>query len=106
MPPRKPQSFIETIDPTHSVYGDAHAFTSDQRLATHALHLHDLGIIDDTMVTELSQPRKDVKEVEVKYTKEYLAMHPEYTGEDAHKLVSLEEAERRQRVRDGEMEGL
>lgn len=83
-----------------SVYGDKHAATEDAMLAAHAKHLHENGIIDGTMAAELSKPRRDLKEFTVNHTPTYLAMHPNYTGENHDDMPTLEEALRIQRAKD------
>ncbi|OAL44520.1 hypothetical protein IQ07DRAFT_474018, partial [Pyrenochaeta sp. DS3sAY3a] len=83
-----------------SVYGDKHAATEDAMLAAHAKHLHENGIIDDTMAAELSKPRRDLKEFTVNYTPAYLAMHPNYTGHNHDDMPTLEGALKIQKAKD------
>lgn len=93
---------IEVQD-IRSGYGDNHAATEDVMMAAHAKHMQENDLIDDQMAGELSKPRRHFNEVTVKYTSEYLAMNPSYTGQDYDEMPTLEMALRRQKERDHAM---
>jgi hypothetical protein len=88
-----------SVNQTRSVYGDNHASTENTLLTAHAQYLWKAGAIDEHMVTELSKPYKTDVRV-VRYTTEYLAAHPDYTGEDADTIPTLQTAMKRRRDRD------
>jgi hypothetical protein len=54
------------------------------------------GVSDGMLRSQLSQPRHKAGTVYIKYVKEYLALHLEYTRKDAHNMPSYEAAMRRQ----------
>lgn len=84
-----------------TIYGDARMATEDALMAEHAKHLRLVGVIDDDMEYALSQPRFDkARELKTKFTTEYLAMHPSYTGSNVDEIPSYEVALRRQNARD------
>jgi hypothetical protein len=84
-----------------TVYGDARTVTEDAMMVEHAKCLRLAGVIDDDMERALSQPRFDkARELKTKYTTEYLAMHPNYTGSNLDEIHSYEVALRRQKARD------
>lgn len=112
MPPKKPtkngtEAALSAQEIEHSNtrsgYGDNHAATEDAMLSAHAKQLREAKVIDDKMAAELSKPRRNVPEVNVKYTQEYLAQHPDYTGKNAHEMPSYEVAARRQKAKDDAM---
>lgn len=90
-----PEDFAE-----RSAYGDKHAVTEDKMMVAHAQTLYDAGIIDEYMKSQLSQPWHRGGELQIKYTKEYMAMSPLYTGSNAHEMPTYEEALKRQKERD------
>ncbi|EAT82214.2 hypothetical protein SNOG_10820 [Parastagonospora nodorum SN15] len=92
--------------PTESSTSARHSFNSHRFAAessmmnTHAQTLLKAGTIDSAMATQLSQPWHRTGEVRVQYSKDYLQMHPDYTGENAHEMPTLNWAMRKQRERD------
>ncbi|KAI4618844.1 hypothetical protein J4E83_005795 [Alternaria metachromatica] len=88
------------VERSRSVYGDSHAATEKAMLSAHAHHLWNAGAIDEHMVAELSKvnPKSDVHSV--RYTTDYLAAHPDYTGEDADELPAMQTAMKHRRSRD------
>jgi hypothetical protein len=89
---------------TRSIYGDNRAATEDALMLAHTQRLYSNNIIDDEMATQLSQPWHKSGELKLKYTKEYLELHPDYTGKDAHDMLSLEWAMRKRKENDRKME--
>ncbi|KAI4635130.1 uncharacterized protein J4E87_000079 [Alternaria ethzedia] len=88
------------VERSRSVYGDSHAATEKAMLSAHAHHLWNAGAIDEHMVAELSKvnPKSDVHSV--RYTTDYLAAHPDYTGEDADEIPAMQTAMKHRRSRD------
>ncbi|KAI4914031.1 hypothetical protein J4E90_005751 [Alternaria incomplexa] len=106
MPPKKKlkptlEAAPETlVEPSRSVYGDSHAATEKALLSAHAQHLWNAGVIDEHMVAELSKPNPKSDVHSVRYTTDYLAAHPDYTGEDADELPAMQTAMKHRRSRD------
>ncbi|KAF1836331.1 hypothetical protein BDW02DRAFT_460965, partial [Decorospora gaudefroyi] len=100
------------IDQTRSCYGDRHTTTDNGLLATHSQHLRQAGVISKTMETELSKrcniykPGDSPTRPTRKYTPEYLALHPNYTGANADEMPTLTTATRHQKERDTAQEHL
>jgi hypothetical protein len=89
---------------TRSIYGDNRAATEGAMMLAHTQRLRSSNIIDDEIATQLSQPWHKSGELKVKYTKEYLELHPDYTGKDAHDMLGLEWAKRKRKDNDRKME--
>jgi hypothetical protein len=89
---------------TRSIYGENRAATEDAMMLAHTQLLRSSNIIDDEIATQLSQPWHKSGELKVKYTKEYLELHPDYTGKDAHGMLGLEWAKRKRKDNDRKME--
>jgi hypothetical protein len=89
-----------SVHQSRSAYGDNHASTENTLLTAHAQHLWKAGAIDEHMVTELSKPYYKTDVRVVRYTTEYLAAHPDYTGEDADTIPTLQTAMKHRRDRD------
>ncbi|KAL5115642.1 hypothetical protein ACEQ8H_006441 [Pleosporales sp. CAS-2024a] len=87
-----------------SAYGDARAATEDAMMVAHANTLLATKAMDADMASQLKQPWHTTGFLRVRYTKEYLALHPEYTGENAHEMPSLKWAKTKQKERDRAME--
>jgi hypothetical protein len=84
-----------------TVYGDARAATEATMMVEHAKCLRLAGVIDDDMERALSQPHFDkARELKTKYTRAYLAMHPNYIGSNVDEIPSYKMALRRQNARD------
>ncbi|KAI4650578.1 hypothetical protein J4E93_002935 [Alternaria ventricosa] len=106
MPPKKklkptleaaPETLVER---SRSVYGDSHAATEKAMLSAHAQHLWNAGVIDEHMVAELSKANHKPDVHSVRYTTDYLAAHPDYTGEDADEIPAIQTAMKHRRSRD------
>jgi hypothetical protein len=89
-----------SFDWTRSVYGDSHAATDNALLAAHAQHLQSAGVIDEHMIDELKKPYSTSHVHSVRYTTDYLAFHPDYTGDDVDLIPTLQTAKKRQRDED------
>lgn len=102
MAPRKiPAATLEsTIENVHlrSGYGDLHATRNATSMAAHVAHLQAQGLIDDNMATELLKPYDKCK-----FSTEYLATHPDYTGVQPD-MSTFVTADRHRAKRDKEME--
>ncbi|KAH8722670.1 hypothetical protein GQ44DRAFT_562158, partial [Phaeosphaeriaceae sp. PMI808] len=83
---------------------NTHAATEDAMMVAHAANLRIAGLIGEEMQIQLSQPWHKTGELKIKYTKEYLAMHPNYTGSNADDMPTYKTALRRQKERDIAME--
>lgn len=98
MPPKKklkptleaaPETLVES---SGSVYCDSHAATEKALLSAHARYLRNADVIDEHMVAELSKANHRPDVHSVRYTTEYLASHPDFTGEDADEIPSTQAA--------------
>lgn len=113
MPPRKfTEATAEAPSPqqidhqTRSAYGDGHAATNHALLVAHAVYLGTAGVIDEQMVSELTKPMGKMREQGIKYSEQYLAAHPDYTGENTDAIPTMQTALKHQRDRDAAQERL
>lgn len=84
---------------------DSHRFTTESTMMhTHAQTLLTAGTVDAAMATQLAQSWHRTGEVRMQYSKEYLQMHPDYTGENAHEMPTLNWAMKKHRERDRKAE--
>ena len=103
MSPKKPTKATPEawshLQPDHarSVYGDRHAATNHALMVAHATHLEAAGVINEHMYAELTKPIGKMREQGIKYNQLYLAAHPDYTGENADAIPSLQLAMKHQR---------
>ncbi|KAH6882475.1 hypothetical protein BKA58DRAFT_396763 [Alternaria rosae] len=106
MPPKKklkptPEAAPETpVESSRSAYGDSHAATEKALLSAHSRHLRNADVIEEHMVVELLKAVHSSDVHGVRYTPEYLAAHPDFTGEDADEISSMQAAIKSQRDRD------
>ncbi|KAF1849270.1 uncharacterized protein K460DRAFT_394133 [Cucurbitaria berberidis CBS 394.84] len=91
---------------SRSVFGDNHAATEDAMMVAHAKYMREAGQIDDKMEAELSKAWHKSGELHRKYTPAYLAMLPNYTGQNQDEMPSYETALRHQKARDDAQEQL
>ncbi|XPS78893.1 hypothetical protein M3J09_010891 [Ascochyta lentis] len=91
------KSNIENAE-LRSGYGDMHAHRNAASMAAHVADLRSRGIIDEKMAVELLKPSTNRT-----YSPQYLATHPDYTGEQPE-MTSVVTAERHRLKRDKEME--
>ncbi|RMZ70459.1 hypothetical protein GMOD_00000550 [Pyrenophora seminiperda CCB06] len=106
MSPKNPIKTMAETSPQHqsdhvrSVYGDGYAERNHALLVAHAVHLGTVGAIDEHMVAELTKPIMKMREQSIKYSQQYLAAHPDYTGENVDAIPTLQMARKHQRDRD------
>ncbi|KAJ4376046.1 hypothetical protein N0V83_001327 [Neocucurbitaria cava] len=90
---------IENVS-TRSVFGDNRGATEHALMSAHAKHLRRAGHIDEEMEVKLSKPWHESGKLHIKYTPEYLAQHPNYTGKNHDKIPKYETALKHQKARD------
>jgi len=99
-------TLLPTDTSTSARHGfDSHRFSTESTMMhTHAQALLNVGTIDVPMATQLAQSWHRTGEVRMQYSKEYLQMHPDYTGENAHEMPTLNWAKKKQRDKDKKAE--
>lgn len=92
----------EMTPPVDPKFDLGRAFTEDEMMAAHAEQLRAAGTITDDEAKKLSKPWHKTGILSLKYSKEYLQKHPDYTGDNAHKMPSHEHARQKQVRQDAE----
>ena len=96
MPKPDNSKTVENVE-YRSGYGDMHAHREAEGMKEHVARLRADGQIDEKIATELLKPLHQKRE----YTVEYLATHPEYTGQQPE-MPTFEQAEKLRRKKDKE----